>query len=73
MILVFKLNKKYVIGLTQEPFDTNDDGGMEGRRDRVTLRDAIASNTPEIQIHLERLVIVLAATFCLMSGHKSHC
>ena len=36
MILVFQLNKEYMIGLTQEP---NDDG----RRDRVKFRDAIAS------------------------------
>ena len=31
MILVFKLNKEYMIGLTQEPFDTNDEGGTEGQ------------------------------------------
>ena len=30
-----------MIGLTQEPFDTNDDG----RRDRVKFRDAIASKS----------------------------
>ena len=29
MILEFKLNKQYMIGLTQEPFDTNDDGGTD--------------------------------------------
>ena len=29
MILVSKLNKQYMIGLTQEPFDTNDDGDTE--------------------------------------------
>ena len=39
MILVFQLNKEYMIGLKHEPFDTND----EGRRDRVKFRDAIAS------------------------------
>ena len=39
MILVFQLNKEYMSGLTQEPFDTND----EGRTDRVKFRDAIAS------------------------------
>ena len=32
-----------MIGLTQEPFDTNDEGGTDGRRDRVKFRDAIAS------------------------------
>ena len=37
---VFQLNKEYVIGLKQEPFDTNDDGGREGRTDRVKFRDA---------------------------------
>ena len=51
MILVFQLNKEYMIGLTQEPFDTNDDGRMEGRMDgrtdRVKFRDAIASNKPK--------------------------
>ena len=26
-----KLNKQYMIGLTQELFDTNDEGGMEGQ------------------------------------------
>ena len=31
MILVSKLNKQYMIGLTQEPFDTNDEGRMDGR------------------------------------------
>ena len=31
MILVFKLNQQYMIGLTQEPFDTNDDGRTEGQ------------------------------------------
>ena len=30
-ILVFKLNQQYMIGLTQEPFDTNDDGRTEGQ------------------------------------------
>ena len=30
MILVFKLNKEYMIGLTQEP---NDDGRREGGRE----------------------------------------
>ena len=29
LILVFKLYKQYMIGLTQEPFDTNDDGQSE--------------------------------------------
>ena len=29
MILVSKLNKQYMIGLTQELFDTNDDGGTD--------------------------------------------
>ena len=43
MILVFQLNQQYMIGLTQEPFDTNDDGRTEGWRDRVKFRDAIAS------------------------------
>ena len=43
MILVFKLNKQYVIGLTQKRFDTNDEGGRDGRTDRVKYRDAIAS------------------------------
>ena len=33
-----------MIGLTQEPFDTNDEGRREGGRDRVKYRDAIASN-----------------------------
>ena len=32
-----------MIGLKQEPFDTNDEQGTEGRRDRVKFRDAIAS------------------------------
>ena len=40
MILVFQLNKEYMIGLTQEP---NDDGRTDGGRDRVKFRDAIAS------------------------------
>lgn len=31
MILVFQLNKEYMIGLTQEPFDPNDDGRREGQ------------------------------------------
>ena len=31
MILVSKLNKQYMIGLTQEPFDTNDDVRTDGR------------------------------------------
>ena len=43
MILVYKLNKQCMIGLTQEPFDTNDDGWTERRTDRVKFRDAIAS------------------------------
>ena len=43
MILVFQLNKEYMIGLTQEPFDTNDDRLTDGGRDRVKYRDAIAS------------------------------
>ena len=47
MILVFQLNKEYMIGLTQEPFDTNDEGGTDGGTDRgtdrVKFRDAIAS------------------------------
>ena len=30
MILVFQLNKEYMIGLKQEPFDTNDEGGRDG-------------------------------------------
>ena len=25
--------QEYMIGLTQEPFDTNDEGGTDGRRD----------------------------------------
>ena len=33
MILVFKLNQQYLIGLTQEPFDTNDDGRTDGQRE----------------------------------------
>ena len=43
MILVFKLNQQYMIGLTQEPFDINDKGWTEGGTDRVKFRDAIAS------------------------------
>ena len=39
MILVSKLNKLYMIGLTKKQFDTNDDGGRDG----VKFRDAIAS------------------------------
>ena len=34
MILKLKLNKQYMIGLTQEPFDTNDDGRTDGWTDR---------------------------------------
>ena len=29
MILVSKLKKQYMIGLTEEPFDRNDDEGTE--------------------------------------------
>ena len=29
MILVFKLHKQYMIGLTQDPFNTNDEGGTD--------------------------------------------
>ena len=31
MILVYKMTKQCMIGLTQEPFDTNDEGRMDGR------------------------------------------
>ena len=31
MILVSKLNKQYMIGLTQELFDTNDEGVRDGQ------------------------------------------
>ena len=48
MILVSKLNKQYMIGLTQEPFDTNGDRGM----DRVKFRDAIASKNGIYKIRL---------------------
>ena len=34
MILVFKLNQQYMIGLTQETFDTNDEGRTVRGRDR---------------------------------------
>ena len=40
---MFQLNKEYMIGLTQEPFDTNDDGQRDGWMDRVKFRYAIAS------------------------------
>ena len=49
MILVFQLNKEFMIGLTKEPFNTNDDG----RTDRVKFRDAIASKNlhhPQMQV-----------------------
>ena len=49
MILVFQLNKEYMIGLTQEP---NDDGRREGGRDRVKFRDAIASKNLNFKIWL---------------------
>ena len=39
-----------MIGFTQEPFDTNDEGGRDGWRDRVKFRDAIASKNKEIPI-----------------------
>ena len=43
MILVSKLNKQNMIGLTQERFDTNDEGQREEGTDRVKYRDAITS------------------------------
>ena len=54
MILVFQLNKEYMIGFTQEPFDTNDEGGTEGQRDRVKFRDAIASKNGFIILYNKR-------------------
>ena len=48
MILVSKLNKQNMIGLTQERFDTNDEGQREEGTDRVKYRDAITSKNPFI-------------------------